>query len=473
MALGAPFKAMASLSAAPATAPAPGDPEPESATAEEIQRVIDDLQDPEARAELIRELEILKQARAETGEDVPLSEISVDNLVARSGRALEEFWQTVAQVDVTWLAVQMLWTLLVLVAVALIYRAVRRGMRRLDRHLSRQEAEPPPSRPAMVIGKRLLRVALALLGLAVVLQIWGVSLSEWITGIARLEWVQTAITLVLLALATLVAWSLADSLIASTMNTQARRIGNARHRSRLKTVTPLIQGAVRIGIAVLAGLLILAELGVNIGPLLAGAGIIGLAVGFGAQSLIKDLLIGVTLLLEDAASVGDIIDVNGHIGEVEEMGIRMMRLRDLEGAVYLIPYSEVSVVKNLTKDFAFAMLDIGVAYRESVDEVIESLVATAREMRDDPDLGPLILDDLEVMGVNAFADSSVVVRVRLKTIPLERWRIAREYRRRIKTSFDSAGIEIPFPHRTLYFGADKKGHAEPLRLVESDAEGSS
>jgi small-conductance mechanosensitive channel len=211
-------------------------------------------------------------------------------------------------------------------------------------------------------------------------------------------------------------------------------------------------------------MVVLAELGVNITPLLAGAGVVGLAVGFGAQKLVQDVITGWFILMEDTIAVGDVAEVAGHAGLVERISIRTIRLRDLSGVVHTIPFSAVDSVKNFTKDFSYYLFEVGVAYREDTDEVVEVLREIDAEMREDPELGPDILEPLEVMGVDRFEDSAVIVRVRTKTKPLRQWAVGREFNRRMKKAFDARGIEIPFPHQTVYFGVDKEGKAPPATL---------
>ena len=436
-----------------------------TASPEAIDALIEDLKDPERREALIRELEALQAARAEAGGDAQtLQNLNLNELLGRALGQLEQAWNDLLAVDALWVAQQALWSVAALMLVAIVYWIARRGLRRLEARFD-DGAHPGAHHRGFLLGQRLVKITLLLLAGAMLLQIWGASLVDWLAAVTALDWVRSAVAVLIIGIAALMLWSLSDSIIEGTLRAQSRRLDNARKRSRLLTVTPLLQGTVRITIGVLALLLILAQLGLNIGPLLAGAGIIGLAVGFGAQSLIKDLLIGVTLLLEDAASVGDVIDVGGRIGEVEAMGIRMLRLRDLDGTVHLVPYSEIATISNLTKDFAYVLLDVRVAYRENVDQVIDALIAIAQDLRDDQDFGPVILEDLEVMGVNALGEAGVDVRIRLKTLPLERWHVGREFRRRIKARFDEDGIEIPYPHRVIRFGVDKSGDAPPLRLA--------
>ena len=216
-------------------------------------------------------------------------------------------------------------------------------------------------------------------------------------------------------------------------------------------------------------LIVLSEIGVNIGPLLAGAGIVGLAVSFGAQSLVKDVITGFFILLEDTIAVGDMVDLGGHFGIVEGMSIRSVRLRDLEGTVHTVPFGEVASVLNMTKDFSYALMEIGIAYREDVDQVVEVLREIGEGMQADEEFGPLILEPLEVLGLDSFGASSVNIRIRLKTLPIKQWPVKREYQRRMKRVFDERGIEIPFPHQTVYFGADRAGAAPAARTSLENA----
>ncbi|MCU0894855.1 MAG: mechanosensitive ion channel, partial [Rhodospirillales bacterium] len=199
----------------------------------------------------------------------------------------------------------------------------------------------------------------------------------------------------------------------------------------------------------MVALVALAEVGVNIGPLLAGAGIVGLAVGFGAQTLVKDIITGAFLLIEDALAVGDVVTVTGIGGVVEDLSIRSIRLRDMSGNLHTIPFSSVDTVTNMTKDFSYYLLDIAVAYREDTDEVSKVCGEIVDEMRLDPELGAFILEPLEMLGIERFAESAVILRARIKTTPIKQWLVGREFNRRMKKRFDALGIEMPFPHRTI------------------------
>ena len=190
----------------------------------------------------------------------------------------------------------------------------------------------------------------------------------------------------------------------------------------------------------------------------------GLAVGFGAQTLVKDIINGLFILFQDSIRVGDWVMVAGRSGLVESIGLRKMEIRGLEGDLHVIPYSAIDTVTNLTKEYSRAVVDIGVAYREDVDQVMEVLKRIGEELREDPEYGRYILEPMEIFGLQEFADSAVVIRVRFKTQPLKQWQIKREFQRRVKKVFDELQIEIPFPHVTLYMGEPKMGTSPPLNV---------
>jgi small conductance mechanosensitive channel len=196
----------------------------------------------------------------------------------------------------------------------------------------------------------------------------------------------------------------------------------------------------------------LGQLGVNLGPILAGAGVVGLAVGFGAQNLVRDLVSGFFLILENQVRVGDVAIINGTGGLVEAITFRTVVLRDLSAVVHVFPNGSINTLSNMTKDWSAYVIDAGVAYKEDTDQVVAVMRQVADEMQAEVDYGSVMLEPIEILGVDDFADSAVVIKARLKTLPLKQFYVGREYRRRLKKAFDAAGIEIPFPHRTLYMG---------------------
>jgi small conductance mechanosensitive channel len=244
--------------------------------------------------------------------------------------------------------------------------------------------------------------------------------------------------------------------VAAREGPQAEILERAK---RTETVTRLVQTLRTVLIMGVASLIVLRELGVDITPILTGAGIAGLAVGFGAQNLVRDVISGFFLILEDQVRVGDVAIINGKGGLVEAIRLRTIVLRGLDGTVHVFPNGAVSELSNMTKDFSYYVIDVGVAYKESVDRVMEVLRATGEELRMDPAYRDRILSPLEILGVDNFADSAVVIRVRIKTVPIQQWNVGRELRRRIKNAFDAQGIELPFPHVSVYFGEASKPFA--------------
>jgi len=228
----------------------------------------------------------------------------------------------------------------------------------------------------------------------------------------------------------------------------------SEREKRAETLVGIMNTAVKIVVVAFGGLMILRELGIDIAPLLAGAGIIGLAIGFGSQALVKDVVTGFFILMENQFRVGDVIKTAGHAGIVERITLRTTVLRDLEGTVHIIPNGEVSSVSNLTYGWSRAVLDIGVAYKENVDRVMEVMLEVARAMAAEPAWAKIITEEPTILGVDSFDDSSVTIKIMIKTEPLSQWSVAREYRRRIKNRFDAERIEIPFPHRTLAFNQE-------------------
>lgn len=221
---------------------------------------------------------------------------------------------------------------------------------------------------------------------------------------------------------------------------------------RAETLVGLLRQGVLIVLWTLAVLVVLRQVGVEVGPILASAGVLGLAVGFGAQNLVRDIISGFFIILEDQLRVGDVAIINGTGGLVEKINFRTLVLRDLSGVVHVFPNGAINSLANMTKEWSAYVFEIGVAYKEDVDRVIKVMQAVGEELKDDKQFGPLMIADLEIFGLDQFGDSAVVIKGRLKTRPIKQWDVGREYKRRLKYAFDREGIEIPFPHRSLYFG---------------------
>jgi len=236
-------------------------------------------------------------------------------------------------------------------------------------------------------------------------------------------------------------------------------------KKRAETLTSVIQNFLVILVLVIAAITIIGQMGIEIGPLLATAGIAGVAIGLAGQSLIKDIINGFFLLLWDQIRVGDYVQISDKNGTVEMINLKMTILRDFNGNVHYIPNGTIDIVTNMTKDFSRYLFEIGVAYREDVDEVIGIIKEVDSDLRKDPDFKDDILEPIEIFGLDKFADSALIIKARTTTKPIKQWRVAREFNRRLKKKFDEMNIEIPFPHRTVYIGQDKEGKAVPLRVA--------
>jgi small-conductance mechanosensitive channel len=235
---------------------------------------------------------------------------------------------------------------------------------------------------------------------------------------------------------------------------------------RIDTLLGILRSAAKVAIWAIVIMLALRRLGVDIAPIIAGAGIIGLAIGFGAQELVRDFISGFFMLIENQVRRGDVAIVNGTGGLVEHVGLRTIVLRDLSGVVHIFQNGKVNTLSNMTKEWSAMVFDIGVAYKEDTDKVAQVMKRVSKEMMGEQEYAQNILEPIEIFGVDSFADSAVIVKGRLKTKPIQQWAIGREYRRRLKKAFDAEGIEIPFPHQTIYWGTE----IQPLRVkTETEA----
>lgn len=283
------------------------------------------------------------------------------------------------------------------------------------------------------------------------------------------DWLLTSgFRIVLILILALIAMKSAKLLSAKIVSL-CMRPKDEELKKRADTLGAFIRYVSVIAVAVIAAMMILREMRVDIGPILAGAGVLGLAIGFGAQSLVKDWLSGFFILMEDQYRVGDVVEVAGKGGLVEEINLRMTILRDADGSVHYVRNGQIDTVTNMTKDYSRYVFNIGVSYREDVDEVMGVIKKIDEELRNDPEFKDDILQPLEVMGLDQFAGSAVIIKASTTTKPIKQWRIGREFNRRLKKKFDELGIEIPYPHLTLYMGRDKEGDAAPLRVALQDS----
>ncbi|UIJ73601.1 mechanosensitive ion channel domain-containing protein [Aurantimonas sp. HBX-1] len=310
-----------------------------------------------------------------------------------------------------------------------------------------------------------IRVIVVLIVIAYIFEAWSLlSVSSWLaTSLGQLfvgSLLGAAIVLVL-GVGVYIAVS---SWVEYRLNPHYGTVPTARER----TLLSLFRNAFTIAMVVIVAMLVLSQLGINIAPLLAGAGVVGLAIGFGAQKFVQDIITGAFIQIQNAMNEGDIVEVNGISGVVEHLTVRSVGLRTVEGTWYLIPFSSVDQVANFSKDFAYYVADIGVAYRENVADVKQMMHDAFDELKLGSE-GENLISEFDMWGVNELGDSAVVVRGRVMTKPGTQWGIGRAYREIVKRMADERGIEIPFPQTTVWFGEDRKGRAPPVRVEALDA----
>jgi len=267
------------------------------------------------------------------------------------------------------------------------------------------------------------------------------------------EWLDLAVTLSKVSLIIVLAWLLfgvAKRLIRLSHGRLRAREEGPEELRRIDTLERVFTYALTVIVTVIVVMLVLSEFGISIAPLLATAGVAGLAIGFGAQSLVKDYFTGFVMLVENQIRVGDVVEVSGKAGVVQELTLRYVQLRDYEGAVHYVPNGTIATVTNRSRGFAYAVMDTSIAYKEDIDRVYAVMQRTAAELRSDPEFASRILEDLEISGVDQWAESAVIIKSRIKTMALDQWKVRREYLRRLKFAFDRHGIEIPFPQRTVH-----------------------
>ncbi|MGP9658089.1 mechanosensitive channel protein [Halomonas sp. AOP31-B1-25] len=309
---------------------------------------------------------------------------------------------------------------------------------------------------------RVLRTIILVVVIMVVLNAWGAfDLAAWYASEGGALLVGNLSSVAMILIVALAVWLGLASLIEHKLNLET---GSGELSARAKTLLSLFRNVLAIAMVTITGMIVLSEIGINIGPLIAGAGVLGLAIGFGAQKLVQDVITGVFIQVENAMNTGDVVTVGGVTGTAERLSIRSVGIRDLSGTYHIVPFSSVDTVSNYMREFGNHVGEYGIAYRESIDDAIAQLQLAFEDLKASEEHGTKLLADLTVAGVIALADSSVNIRVVIKTTPGDQWAVGRAYNRLVKLRFDEAGIEIPFPHTTLYFGQDKTGSAPPANL---------
>ncbi|HUX07936.1 MAG TPA: mechanosensitive ion channel family protein [Acidobacteriota bacterium] len=271
---------------------------------------------------------------------------------------------------------------------------------------------------------------------------------DWVLG--------SGLTIVFAVILTFILLAVGRGLLHRLKTFLASRDESIERNKRIETMVAVLRHVVSITIIAVASLVVISELGFDLTPILTTVGITGLAISFGAQSLVKDIISGFFMLIEDQVRVGDVVKIESHGGIVEALTLRTITLRDLQGNVHIIPNGEITAITNMTKEYGRMVLDIGVAYKEDVDRVMKLLADIGEQMQQEEPYNEEITEPVEILGVEDFADSAVIIRMRITTTPIKQWAVAREFRRRIKKRFDAEGIEIPFPHQTIYWGKEQK-----------------
>ncbi|WFB36654.1 mechanosensitive ion channel family protein [Kiritimatiellota bacterium B12222] len=297
------------------------------------------------------------------------------------------------------------------------------------------------------------------------------SISDYFTS---LDWdpiIQSAVRVTLILLLSSILMKIAHTVLKHLekhLLRQGRKEGESSNESkkRVDTIINLLRQAARLAVSITALMMILQQIGVKVGPVIASAGILGLAVGFGAQNLVKDMIAGFFIILENQIRVGDVAVLNGTGGLVERIKFRTTVLRDLGGVVHIFPNGSIDSISNLTLGWSAYVFDIGVAYKEDTDRVIGVMREVGRSLKNDAAFGPMMLEEPEIFGVDKFDDSAVVIKGRIRTKPIKQWDVGRQFLRRVKLAFDEQNIEIPFPHTRLYFGETSK----PIDLRRVHAE---
>ncbi len=313
---------------------------------------------------------------------------------------------------------------------------------------------------------QVVRITVMLIGVLIIASIWNVvDFLGWIASTRGQIFIGSVVSSLLVVFVGFVIYLGMSSWVEYKLNPRFGTLPTSRE----KTLLSLFRNAFTIALSVMVVMLALAQIGVNIAPLLAGAGVLGLAIGFGAQKFVQDIITGVFIQLENVMNEGDVVQVGGKTGVVEKLTIRSVSIRDLAGAVHLIPFSSIDTVSNMVQGFSFHVAEIGVAYRENITEVKQAM-QDAFVLLKETEHQDKIIGDLEMHGLTAFGDSAITIRARIKTLPGANWPVGRAYNEFIKQVFDERNIEMPFPHVTLYMGEDKAGKAPPLNLV-THAEG--
>lgn len=359
---------------------------------------------------------------------------------------MQTFINGLMTLDPTQAAIRGGLSILVFIGAALLIWGIRLVLKTLSDRLVGNGAKEGPHRH-ISIGRwsmRIARITILIAALLIVLRVWGFDLETLSKGpVGAVLGVAGRIALIIvLALGAIEITQLALNQIFTRIASRAK---NARRASQLRTLAPVLTAVCTTTFVVVATMMTLSEVGVEIGPLLAGAGIVGLAVGFGAQTIVKDFLTGIFLIVEDTVSIGDTVKIGDFSGTVEEMSLRTIKLRDYDGTLHVFPYSEAQVIHNRTKGFSYAVFEIMISNSAQIAVAMDLMKQVGDELKSDPPNAAAILADIEIAGVDKLSDAGILLKGRIRTAPGAQWRIGRDYLRRIKLAFDQARVEMPTP----------------------------
>ncbi len=294
---------------------------------------------------------------------------------------------------------------------------------------------------ALQLTTLILRGVAVIYALILVARTWGVDLTAWATTPWGSRFATTGSRVVIILVISAIFLEVAGLGLGYAMGRlKSRAGGDPRRASQIDTLSPIVRSAVQITIFIIAAMTLLSQVGVEVAPLLASAGVVGIAIGFGAQTLVRDFFTGFFLIIEDIVAIGDVVQIQSFSGTVEQMTLRTIRLRDFDGTLHIFPYGEAQIIHNLTKTYSYAAFDLPLRYDSDIDKAVEVMRTTAEDLRGDAEFGPMILDDIEIPGTDLLSDIGIIIKARIRTQPRERWLVFREYNRRLKPAFDAAGI---------------------------------
>jgi small conductance mechanosensitive channel len=317
------------------------------------------------------------------------------------------------------------------------------------------------------IARGVSSIVIWFVALVALIDVWGFDSFAWFESADGRATLGRIFSITFVLVSAVIAWEFVSAII-ETYLVGAVRDGTPVERSqRVRTLLPLLRNAFLIFLIVIVILIVLSEIGLNIAPLLAGAGVVGLAIGFGAQTLVKDVITGVFILFENTIAVGDVVDLgSGHSGLVEHFSIRTIKLRDSSGGVHTVPFSVVTSVNNMTRDFAYYVFNVKTDYAQDSDRVVGVLTDLGKELQDDPAFCDLILAPLEIIGLDSFGSDAFIIQARFKTRPIKQWTVGREFNRRLKKRFDALNIPLTFPQSMVLL---PNGRTAPVEAGPSEA----